>query len=81
MNSLHNIDETTQYLNQTLIGYEVIPANFGWHIHKEDTYYGLLQYKGTKGWLGSAFSHLPCELKEQLKRFGQSVPSMLQVAA
>jgi hypothetical protein len=81
MNSPHNIDETTQYLNQTLIGYEVIPANFGWHIHKGDTYYGLLQYQETKGWEGSAFSCLPSELKEQLKKFGQSVPSLLQVAA
>ncbi len=81
MTSQHNIDETTQYLNQTLIGYEIIPANFGWHIHKGDTYYGLLQYQGTKGWEGTAFSRLPCELKEQLKRFGQSVLSLLQVAA
>jgi hypothetical protein len=81
MNSLDNIDETTQYLNQTLIGYEVIPANFGWHIHKGHTYYGLLQYQETTGWKGSAFSQLPCELKKQLKRFGQSVPSLLQVAA
>jgi hypothetical protein len=81
MNSQHNIDETTQYLNQTLTGYEVIPANFGWHIHKGDTYYGLLQYQGTKGWKGSAFNQLPSELKEQLKRFGQSVPSLLKVAA
>ncbi|HEY9819276.1 MAG TPA: hypothetical protein V6D35_00660 [Candidatus Sericytochromatia bacterium] len=81
MNSQHNIDETTQYLNQTLTGYEVIPANFGWHIHQGDTYHGLLQYQGTKGWDGSAFSCLPCELQEQLKRFGQSVPSLLQVAA
>jgi hypothetical protein len=78
----HNIDETTEYLNQTLTGYEVIPANFGWHIHKGDTYYGLLQYhQETTGWEGSAFSQLPCELKDQLKRFGQSVPSLLQVAA
>jgi len=81
MNSIHNIDKNTQYLNQTLIGYEVIPANFGWHIHKGDTYHGLLQYQETTGWEGSAFSHLPCELKEQLKRFGQSVPSLLQVVA
>ena len=81
MNSLDNIDETTQYLNQTLIGYEVIPANFGWHIHKGDTYHGLLQYQETKGWQGNAFSNLPSELKEQLKSFVQSVPSLLQVAA
>lgn len=81
MNSQHNIHETTQYLNQTLTGYEVIPANFGWHIHKGNTYYGFLQYQGSKGWKGSAFSRLPCELKEQLKRFGQSVPALLQVAA
>lgn len=81
MNSQHNINKTTQYLNQILIGYDVIPANFGWHIHKGDTYYGLLQYQETKGWEGSAFSYLPCELKEQLKRFDQSVLSRLQVAA
>lgn len=81
MNSQHNIDETTQYLNQTLTGYEVIPANFGWHIHKGDTYYGLLEYQGTKGWKGRAFNYLPSELKEQLKRFGKSVPALFKVAA
>ena len=81
MRTKHNIDEITQYLNQTLTEYEVIPANFGWHIHKGNTYYGLLEYQGTKGWKGSAFTQLPSELKEQLKRFGQSVPSVFQVAA
>jgi len=81
MNRQHKIDKTTQYLKQTLVGYEVIPANFGWHIHKENTYYGLLQYREMKGWEGSAFSYFPPEVKEQLKKFGQSVPSLLQVAA
>jgi hypothetical protein len=81
MNSQHNIDETTQYLNQTLTGYEVIPANFGWHIHQGDTYHGLLQYQETKGWDGSAFSCLPSELQEQLKRLGQSSYSMFKLAA
>ncbi len=81
MNSQHNIDETTQYLNQTLTGYEVIPANFGWHIHQGDTYHGLLEYQGTKGWKGGAFSCLPCELQEQLTRFGQSSYSMFNLAA
>ncbi|MCA1991941.1 MAG: hypothetical protein LDL41_07830 [Coleofasciculus sp. S288] len=76
-----SLNPTTRYVAKTLVGYEVIPANFGWHIHKEDTYYGLLQYQGTKGWQGSAFSQLPLEVKEQLKKFGQSSPSSLRVAA
>lgn len=76
----HNLDPVTSYLTQTLAGYEVIPANFGWHIHKEETYYGILQYQETKGWQGSAFSQLPIEVKEQLKKFGQSSASMLKVA-
>ncbi|HBB34147.1 MAG TPA: hypothetical protein DDZ80_01190 [Cyanobacteria bacterium UBA8803] len=81
MNNQHNIEEATEYLNQTLIGYEVIPANFGWHIHKKDAYYGLLQYQSTEGWQGSALNHLPSEVKDQLKTFERSVPSLLQVAA
>jgi hypothetical protein len=75
------LDPITSYLTQTLAEYEVIPANFGWHLHKGDTYCGLLQYQETKGWQGSAFSQLPLELKEQLKKFGQSGSSMLKVAA
>jgi hypothetical protein len=77
----HNLDPVTIYLQQTLVGYEVIPANFGWHIHKEDTYCGLLQYQGTKGWEGNALSYLPLEVREELKKFGQSNSSMLFLAA
>jgi hypothetical protein len=80
MTSRNNIEEITLYLTQALNGYEVIPANFGWHIHKGNTYCGLLQY-GTKGWHGSALSHLPSELKETLKRFGQSGYPLPQIAA
>jgi hypothetical protein len=77
----HNLDSVTIYLQQILVGYEVIPANFGWHIHKEDTYCGLLQYQGTKGWEGNALSYLPLELREELKKFGQSNSSMPFLAA
>ncbi|HEY9614059.1 hypothetical protein [Allocoleopsis sp.] len=66
-----NLDLTTSYLQETLVGYEIIPANFGWHIHKEDTYCGLLQYQETKGWQGTALTYLPLELREQLQRFDQ----------
>ncbi len=76
-----NLDPMTSYLTQTLAEYEVIPANFGWHIHKGDTYFGLLQYQETKGWQGSAFSQLPLEMKEQLKKFEQSSSTLLKVAA
>jgi hypothetical protein len=76
-----NLDPMTTYLTQTLAEYEVIPANFGWHIHKGDTYFGLLQYQETKGWQGSAFSQLPLEMKEQLKKFEQSSSALLKVAA
>jgi hypothetical protein len=76
-----NLDPMTTYLTQTLAEYEVIPANFGWHIHKGDTYFGLLQYQETKGWQGSAFSQLPLEMKEQLKKFEQSSYALLKVAA
>jgi hypothetical protein len=80
MSSQNNLEEITSYLTQTLTDYEVIPANFGWHIHKGNTYCGLLQY-GTKGWQGTALSHLPSELKEELKRFGQSGYSLPKIAA
>ena len=76
-----NLDPMTTYLIQTLAEYEVIPANFGWHIHKGDTYFGLLQYQEMKGWQGSAFSQLPLEMKEQLKKFEQSSSALLKVAA
>ena len=68
--------EITLYLTQVLSGYEVIPANFGWHIHKENSYCGKLQYQGNKGWQGSALSYLPIELQQQLKKFAQSGYSM-----
>jgi hypothetical protein len=75
------LDSTTIYLQETLVGYDVIPANFGWHIHKEDTYCGLLQYQGTKRWQGTALSYLPLEVREELKKFGQSDSSMPFLAA
>lgn len=71
----------TSYLQETLVGYEVIPANFGWHIHKGDTYCGLLQYQGTKGWQGRALHYLPLEVREKLKKFRQSNSSMPFLAA
>lgn len=71
MKLTQDLDSTTLYLQKTLVGYEVIPANFGWHIHKEDTYCGLLQYQATKGWQGSALSYLPVEVREELTRFDQ----------
>ncbi len=81
MNNRHNIDEITLYLTETLTGYEIIRANFGWHIHKEEIYCGLLQYQETKGWQGDAFIHLPSELKEELKNFPQFSTSTLKLAA
>ncbi len=80
MDSRDNIDEITLYLTQTLTGYEVIPANFGWHIHQGGTYCGLLQYQGMKGWQGSALNHLPSDLKERIKKFALN-SSMPQLAA
>ena len=71
-----NLEEITLYLTQTLTGYEVIPANWGWHIHKGNTYCGNLEYQGTRGWQGSALSYLPTELKEQLKTFAESRSSI-----
>lgn len=65
--------EITLYLTQTLTEYEVISANFGWHIHKGDIYCGQLQYQGANEWQGSALSHLPNELKQQLKKFALSI--------
>jgi hypothetical protein len=78
MNFQDKTDEIQLYLNQTLRGYEVIPANFGWHIHKGDKYCGILQYQETTGWQGSALAHLPTELKEQLKKLalGSPIPQL-----
>ena len=69
MNIRQKIEQITLYLTQNLSGYEVIPANWGWHIHKGDIYCGLLQYQQTKGWQGRALSYLPTEVREQLKKF------------
>jgi hypothetical protein len=77
----HNLEEVTTYLQENLVGYEVIPANFGWHIHKQDTYYGLLEYQKTKGWYGKALSCLPLEVREKLKKFELSNSSMPFLAA
>lgn len=62
------IEQVTLYLTQRLSGYEVIPANCGWHIHKGNTYCGHLYYQETKGWQGKALSYLPTEVREQLKK-------------
>jgi hypothetical protein len=67
----HKLEQITLYLSQSLSGYEVIPANYGWHIHKGDIYCGMLQYQGRKGWHGKALSYLPAEVLEQLKRLAQ----------
>ncbi|HEY9670208.1 MAG TPA: hypothetical protein V6D11_02100 [Waterburya sp.] len=76
-----SLDSITSYLTQNLAGYEVIPAKFGWHIHKGNTYFGLLQYQETKGWHGSAFSNLPLEVKERLKKFKQWNSSQIKLTA
>jgi hypothetical protein len=74
-----NQDAVALYLIQTLREYEVIPANWGWHIHQGNIYCGHLEYQETKGWQGSAFSHLPTELKDQLNNFVQSHSSVREV--
>ena len=81
MNTQNKIDASTSYLQKTLVGYEVIPANYGWRIHKGDIYCGLLQYQGTKGWQGGALSYLSVEVREELKKFEQSNSSMPFLAA
>lgn len=79
MNAQRN-NEITLYLTQILNGYEVIPANFGWHIHKGNTYCGYLEYQGTKEWQGSALTYLPKELKQQIQNFAQPSYSIPWVA-
>jgi hypothetical protein len=76
MLSQQKLEEITDYLTQTLTEYEVIPANFGWHIHFGDKYYGQLEYNRNKGWRGDALNHLPSSLVEQLKKINQSNYSM-----
>ena len=68
MSIRQKIEQARLYLTQSLSGYEVIPANWGWHIHKGDTYCGLLHYQKTRGWQGEALTHLPTEVREQLKK-------------
>jgi hypothetical protein len=72
MKPQHNLEQLTLYLTQTLSEYEVIPANWGWHIHKGNKYCGHLEYQRKKGWQGRAFHCLPNKLKEQLKNFAHS---------
>lgn len=62
-----DLEQITNYLVKSLSGYEVIPANWGWHIHKGDTYCGKLEYQRAKGWQGKALSYLPSEIRKQLK--------------
>ena len=69
--SRQTLEKLTQYLANSLSGYEVIPANWGWHIHKGDTYCGLLQYQKTKGWQGKALNYLPVEVRKQLQRLAK----------
>lgn len=64
------IEQITLYLG-SLHGHEVIPANWGWHIHKGNTYCGLLQYQKKKGWQGEALHHLPQKVLLQLKKLTQ----------
>jgi len=65
-------EQIVLYLTQALAEYEVIPANFGWHIHKGDKYCGHLEYQEKKGWQGSALKRLPSKLVAELKKFTQS---------
>ncbi|GAB1542355.1 hypothetical protein NUACC21_50290 [Scytonema sp. NUACC21] len=71
MKTQQDLSEMTLYLTQTLKGYEVIPANWGWHIHKGDMYCGYLEYQQTEGWQGSAFNTFPTKIKDQLKKFAK----------
>jgi hypothetical protein len=64
-----DLKEITSYLTQSLSGYEVISANWGWHIHKGSVYCGMLQYQGKGGWQGRALNYLPREVLKQLKKF------------
>lgn len=81
MNIQNNRDQMTSELTRILAKYEVIPANFGWHIHQGDTYVGLLQYQELEGWQGNAFTYLPPEVKVQLKKVNQWNSSQFQLAA
>ncbi|MFB2968636.1 hypothetical protein ACE1CD_06665 [Aerosakkonema sp. BLCC-F183] len=75
----HNLDSIDSYLAEALVGYDIIRANFGWHIHKGDTYCGLLQYQANEGWQGRALNQLPLEVQTHLQKFGQANSSMLKI--
>jgi hypothetical protein len=66
--SKKKLEKITLFLTQTLVGYEVIPANFGWHIHSQDEYCGHLEYQETVGWQGSALNRLSKTVREQLQK-------------
>ncbi len=66
--SRQKVEQITLFLHQTLAEYEVIPANFGWHIHFKDKYCGHLEYQETIGWQGKALNSLPKTLRTQLQK-------------
>ena len=66
-----NLKQLTSTLAQVLPEYDVVQTAVGWHLHKANIYCGQLYYKKNRGWQGSAFLHLPHELKEQLKHLMQ----------
>ncbi len=78
MLSQYKLQDISLYLTETLAEYEVIPANFGWHIHKGDEYCGCLEYQDNTGWQGSALNYLPTELKERLESYTQLNSSVYQ---
>lgn len=71
MNIKDKIEQITLYLAQSLSGYEVIPANWGWHIHKGNTYCGMLQYQVKQGWQGKALNYIPKEVLKELNKLSQ----------
>ncbi|MBD1923538.1 hypothetical protein H6F77_21045 [Microcoleus sp. FACHB-831] len=66
----HNLKKLTSKLTSMLeqAGYQFRKTTAGWHLHKGNIYCGNLQYQPIRGWQGSALSHLPAELLEQLKK-------------
>lgn len=69
-----NLKQLTSIVVSSLkaAGYEISQATGSWHIHKGHIYCGSLQYKGAKGWQGSALNYLPNELLDQLKSITRS---------
>ncbi len=72
MQPQHDLEKMTLYLTQILSDYEVIPANWGWHIHHGDKYCGHLEYQRKRGWQGPAFNRLPNSIKKQLKKIAST---------